>query len=188
MQHSPHLLTFGAICLLFGSLGAIRFHHAKTASFGQAAGFYYVPLMQFLGETTRESPGLALAFLLTVSALAYVVIQRRSTLWEPDFLALLIVLGFGVVVLASPSIIWTAFTPVLALGAARPCTASPRARGNPSHQPALAPPSGRFRSRRPSGNSRSGKRQVTGSEDLQALGNFQALRGLDHPLRLSRPI
>ena len=83
--------------------GRPAFEHAKEASFGRAADFYYIPPMQFLGETSRESPGLALSFLLTVAALTYAVIQRRRIAWEPDFLAVLIVIGFGIIVLAAPN-------------------------------------------------------------------------------------
>jgi len=77
------------------------FDNAKAFSFGRLADFYYIPLLQFLGDTIRESPGLVLSFVLTVTALIYIVIQRRRILWGPDFLTLLIMIGFGIVVLAS---------------------------------------------------------------------------------------
>jgi hypothetical protein len=49
----------------------------------------------------RESPGLLLSFVLMVTALIYLVVQRRRILWGMDFLAFLIMIGFGIVVLAS---------------------------------------------------------------------------------------
>jgi hypothetical protein len=81
--------------------GRPAFEDAKGASFGKLAGFYYIPLSQFLGNTIRESPGLLISVALVVTALAYLLIKRRKILWGPDFLALLIVVIFGLVVLAS---------------------------------------------------------------------------------------
>lgn len=81
--------------------GGPAFENAKMASFGPAAKFYSVPLMQFLGNTVRESPGMALSFLLIGAALAYSVITRRLSARWPDLLALVILIGFGVLVLSS---------------------------------------------------------------------------------------
>ena len=83
--------------------GRLAFDNAKAASFGKLAGFYYTPLLQFLGDTIRQSPGLLLSLVLTIAALTYVLIKRRAVLWEPDFLALLIIVSFSVVLLASSS-------------------------------------------------------------------------------------
>jgi len=44
-----------------------------------------------------------LSFVLTTAALMYIVIKRRLIQSWPDFLALLIIIGFGIVVLASPN-------------------------------------------------------------------------------------
>jgi hypothetical protein len=81
--------------------GGPAFALAKTSSFGRTAEFYHLPLLQFLGDTIRESPGLLLSFVLTVTALIYLVVQRRRIFWGTDFLAFLIMIGFGIVVLAS---------------------------------------------------------------------------------------
>jgi len=81
--------------------GGPAFENAKMASFGPAAKFYSVPLVQFLGNTVRESPGIALSFLLIGVALAYLVITRRLASRWPDLLALIILTGFGVLVLLS---------------------------------------------------------------------------------------
>jgi hypothetical protein len=81
--------------------GRPAFHNLKASSFGGVADFYYVPLLQFLGNTIRESPGLVLSFVLTAAALIYLVIKRRLMQSWPDFLALLIMIGFGIVVLAA---------------------------------------------------------------------------------------
>ena len=84
--------------------GGSAFQLAKESSFGGfAKKFYYVPLLQFLGNTIRESPGLVLSFVLMVTALIYLVIQRRRILWGTDFLALLIMSGFAIIVLAAPN-------------------------------------------------------------------------------------
>jgi hypothetical protein len=77
------------------------FENAKQSSFGRVADFYYIPLLQFLGTAIRESPGLMLSFVLTVTALIYLVITKRTILWSPDFLAFLIMTGFGIIVLAA---------------------------------------------------------------------------------------
>jgi hypothetical protein len=81
--------------------GRLAFDNAKAQSFGWAANQFYAPLLQFLGVTIRESPGLVLSFVLTVTALIYLVIKRRRLVCVPDFLALLMMIGYGVVVLAS---------------------------------------------------------------------------------------
>ena len=81
--------------------GRLAFHNAESSSFGGLAGLYYTPLFQFLGNTIRESPGLVLSFALMSSAFVYLVIKKRRAFWDPDFLALLIMIGFSMVVLAS---------------------------------------------------------------------------------------
>ena len=83
--------------------GRFAFQNAKASSYGAVAGFYYIPLLQFISNTIRESPGLVLSFALTAVALIYLVIKRRLTESWPDFLAYLIMLGFCVVVLAAPN-------------------------------------------------------------------------------------
>jgi hypothetical protein len=71
------------------------------SSFGGAANYYYIPLLKFLGDTIRESPGMMLSLALTAAALTYLAIQKRLMTTWPDFIALLIVLGFGVIVFAA---------------------------------------------------------------------------------------
>lgn len=83
--------------------GGRTFDNAKSASFGQWAGFYYTPLLQFVGTTVRESPGVLISCVLVAAGLIYVVIKKRTALLGPDFLALLIMIGFAIVVLRSPS-------------------------------------------------------------------------------------
>lgn len=81
--------------------GQPAFINLMGSSFGRAANYYYIPLVQFLGDTIRESPGLLLSFVLTAAALIYLAIRRRLMQSWPDFLALLIVIGFGIIVLAA---------------------------------------------------------------------------------------
>jgi hypothetical protein len=76
---------------------------ARMNSFGERADEFHVSMVQFLGDVVRQLPGLVFAFALTVTALVYVVIKRRQILWGSDFLALLITIGFGIIVLASPN-------------------------------------------------------------------------------------
>lgn len=96
--------------------GRSAFHNAQASSFGAVADFYYVPLLQFIDNTVRESPGLVLSFALTTAALAYLVLKKRLQESWPDFLAYLIMLGFFIVVLAAPNRqIRYAFPPIVAL-------------------------------------------------------------------------
>jgi hypothetical protein len=81
--------------------GRSAFEHAKANSFGWEADFYYIPLLQFLGDTIRDAPGLVLSFVLITGALIYLVIKRRLRQSWLDFLALMIMIGFGIIVLAS---------------------------------------------------------------------------------------
>ena len=83
--------------------GRSAFSNAKASSFGGVADFYYIPLLQFIVNTIRESPGLVLSFVLTGAALIYLVLKRRLTQRWCDFLALVIMIGFGIVVLAAPN-------------------------------------------------------------------------------------
>jgi hypothetical protein len=87
-----------ALYLAIAGRGALAW--VFGASFGWGANLFYVPLVQFLAEVIREQPGLVFSFLLTVSALIYLAIKRRI-LWGPDLFALLITIGFGMIVLAS---------------------------------------------------------------------------------------
>ena len=57
--------------------------------------------MRFIGITVRESPGLAFSFLLTSAALVYLLIKKRGALLSPDGLALIIMIAFGIIALAS---------------------------------------------------------------------------------------
>jgi hypothetical protein len=81
--------------------GRSAFALARAASFGHNAGFFYLPPLQFLAHTIRESPGLGLSLVLMAAALMYLVIKRRLVQSWPEFAAFLIVIGYGIIVLAS---------------------------------------------------------------------------------------
>jgi len=86
--------------------GRAAFDNARASSFGGVATFYRIPVATFLGDTFRESPGMLFSFLLTACALIYVVcvaVRRRRMQPWPDLLAVLIVIGFGIIVLAAPN-------------------------------------------------------------------------------------
>jgi hypothetical protein len=57
-------------------------------------------VLQFLDHVIRGAPGLMFSFLVTVGTIIYLVIKRRLLL-GPDLFALLITIGFGIIVLAS---------------------------------------------------------------------------------------
>jgi len=81
--------------------GRLAFDNMNSSSFGVLADFYYVPLLQFLGNTIRDSPGLVLSSVLTAAALIYLVIKRRLMQSWPAFLSLLIMIVFCIIVLAA---------------------------------------------------------------------------------------
>jgi hypothetical protein len=83
--------------------GRAAFENAKVYSFGSDADVNHIPLLSWLHYEVRYSPGIGLSFMLIAAALIYLVINRRLTRSWPDFLALLIVTGFCIVVLASPN-------------------------------------------------------------------------------------
>jgi hypothetical protein len=89
--------------LYFLRWGRPAFNNARASSFGWLSHFYYAPALQFLGYNIRESLGLLFSFVLTAAALIYLVIKRRLMQSWPDFLALSIIIGFGLIVLAAPN-------------------------------------------------------------------------------------
>jgi len=87
----------------FVRYGRLALAQARGASFGGLAGFYHIPLVQFLGSMIRESPGLGCSALLMLATLVYILMQGRLLHLWPEFVALLITLGFLFIVLASPA-------------------------------------------------------------------------------------
>jgi len=83
--------------------GRLAFRNAKASSFGGVAGFYYIPLLQFIRNTIRESPGLALSYVLMAAAVVYLVTKRQFIGASPDLLPYLIMLGFFVTLLVAPN-------------------------------------------------------------------------------------
>src|SRR5262249_30706533 len=110
-----------------------------ASSFGALAEHFYVPVSQFLTDVIRGSPGLMLSFLLTVSALLYLVIKRRTVVWRADLFALLITIGFGVIVFASDNReIRFAFPPLVALPFLAGIVLSGSGRSAPARPAAIA--------------------------------------------------
>jgi len=83
--------------------GRPAFGFAKGASFGALSEFYYRPLLQLLSDTFRESPGMAFSLLLTAAVIAYLAVKKRLLKSWPDFIALLIMIGFAIIVLVAPN-------------------------------------------------------------------------------------
>lgn len=84
--------------------GQSAFALAKSASFGKPAHlYYYTPLAQFLETTIRDAPGLILSLVFMAGALIYLVFYRRPARLWPDILALFVMIGFAIIVLASPN-------------------------------------------------------------------------------------
>ena len=83
--------------------GRPAFGNAKASSFGALAEFYRRPLLQFLSDTFRESPGMAFSLLLTAAVIVYLAVRGRLLKSWPDFIALLIMIGFAIIVFAAPN-------------------------------------------------------------------------------------
>ncbi len=83
--------------------GRSAFENGGASSFGQVAGLYKVPILPFLSESIRLSPGLIPSLLFIAFGLVYCVIKGRRTVLGPDLLALLITIVFGIIALASPN-------------------------------------------------------------------------------------
>ncbi|MBV8357034.1 MAG: hypothetical protein JO189_03730 [Deltaproteobacteria bacterium] len=82
--------------------GRVAIATAMATSFGTIADLSYVPILQFLNDTIRDAPGLLFSFTLTAGALVYLLIGRRSVKLWPDFVALSILIVFGMIVIKSP--------------------------------------------------------------------------------------
>jgi hypothetical protein len=81
--------------------GRAAFENGEQSSFGSVAGFYDVSFLRFLDDTLRHSPGLAVLLAFLAAMLGYLAIKGRAFIRDPELLGLLIVSGFGVIVLAS---------------------------------------------------------------------------------------
>lgn len=99
------LVAFGCgmapTAVYFLRYGRSAFAEGKAASFGGLSEFYHVPLRQFLAEYILESPGMVFSSALLAAAIIYLAVKKRPGLLQPDFIALLIMIGYGVIVFAS---------------------------------------------------------------------------------------
>jgi hypothetical protein len=97
-------LSSAPTALYFLLFGRPALDHAKASSFGwQTQQYLYNPLLVYLSDAIRDSPGLTLSLVLMPIALIYLVIKRRLMQSWPNFLALLIMIGFAIIVIASPA-------------------------------------------------------------------------------------
>jgi hypothetical protein len=84
--------------------GQPAFELARSASFGTYAHLYYnTPLIRFLGNTFQKAPGLMLTLVFMAGALVSLVFYRHPARLWPDILALFVMIGFAIIVLASPN-------------------------------------------------------------------------------------
>jgi hypothetical protein len=82
--------------------GRRSFENGEASSFGGvAANFYGSSLLPFLVIVIRQSPGLLVSFGIMTAALTYLILRSRIVFLTPAFLALLIALAFGILVIAS---------------------------------------------------------------------------------------
>ncbi|HET7892217.1 MAG TPA: hypothetical protein VFL34_11855 [Candidatus Sulfotelmatobacter sp.] len=81
--------------------GHLAFENLKASSFGSIAGFYNRPLLSFLAATTRDTPGMAVSFLLIATSLLYLAIRRRLARSRADLGTLVIMIGFAIIVFSA---------------------------------------------------------------------------------------
>jgi hypothetical protein len=112
---------------------------AKAGSFGVDAETAYIPLLQFLEDTLRDSPSVTLSLGVVAAALVYLLIKRRLMRSWPDFLAFLIVSGFAIIALSSANRqIRYAFPAIVALPFLAGILMSGNGKSAPSSSAALA--------------------------------------------------
>jgi hypothetical protein len=83
--------------------GSLALQNARASSYGRLADLYRVPLMGFLARSIRVSPGLAFSCCLMAIGIAYAWVRQRKKAAAYEFLALLIMFGFALMVLGSPN-------------------------------------------------------------------------------------
>lgn len=81
--------------------GGSSFANGGTSSFGSIASLYKSSLLPFLERSLFDAPGLCLFVLILLASVVYCATRWRSVILNPDFLAFAIVIGFGLIVLAS---------------------------------------------------------------------------------------
>jgi hypothetical protein len=81
--------------------GAPALRFAWANSFGHYAHHFYYPLLPFLWRTVLLAPGLLLSGTLVLGEMAYLVSKRREIMWGENVLALLVLIGYSIIVLAS---------------------------------------------------------------------------------------
>jgi hypothetical protein len=72
-----------------------------AASFGHDAPLYYVPFLQFVGETVQQSPGLWLSGVFAIVCIVYWIVKRRDFTWDINLIPILITVGYSTITLSS---------------------------------------------------------------------------------------
>ena len=81
--------------------GRLAWENAKGSSFGATAALFHISFWHFVGSTLRNSPGLVPSLGLAVAGLTLAATKKRTVVRGSDFVAMLIMMGFGAVVLVS---------------------------------------------------------------------------------------
>jgi hypothetical protein len=98
-------LTSLTVCSFPVALYWLRFgrpilNYGRAASFGATSSLYHVPLLQFLGLTIRQSPGMVLSGIFAIAGIAYLIVKRHGAKGA-NILPLSIMLGYCAITLAS---------------------------------------------------------------------------------------
>lgn len=84
------------------SFGQPAFQNARESSFGGVSELFYVPVLQFLGTTLRESPGMAFSAIFLLAAIIYLLTKKQRPSW-PELASFAIMAVYCVIVLAAPN-------------------------------------------------------------------------------------
>jgi hypothetical protein len=93
----------GPSMLYLAKYGRTSILYGKASSFGAISNFYENSFLSFLRGNLRGSPGLWLFALGVGSALVFIVFKCRTRFLCLDALPLLIVGGFGLIIMSSPN-------------------------------------------------------------------------------------
>jgi hypothetical protein len=89
------------VALYWLRFGRPILNYGRAASFGSTSFLYHVSLLQFVGLTIRQSPGMLLSGIFAIAGAAYLIVKRRHVLASTNILPLLIMFGYCAISLAS---------------------------------------------------------------------------------------
>ena len=83
--------------------GRSSWANGGATSFGTLSKLYELPFLRFVEESLRDSPGLAVSAIGTLTGFGLLAIKRRQSVLKGHVVTLLILIGFCLITLASPN-------------------------------------------------------------------------------------